>query len=126
MVPVPSSTFDSQSAVRRRNLFRCVLRPYKVEECGAIIISCCSLQCVTDRRSRALKARSPVTQPANSAAKRQMNVNAREDQMIGNAINDATFAAFPVSQPRKLTVRVIERIRADMQHHARDVDARSR
>src|SRR6476660_7335472 len=52
-----------------------------------------------------------------------MNVNAREYQMIGNAVNDATFAACLVSQPRKLTVRIIERIRADMQHHTRDVDA---
>src|SRR5712671_1410789 len=52
-----------------------------------------------------------------------MNVNAREYQMIGNAINDAAFAACLVSQPRKLTIRIIERIRADMQHHTRDVDA---
>jgi hypothetical protein len=52
-----------------------------------------------------------------------MNVNAREYQMIGNAVNDSAFAACPASQPRKLTIRIIERIRADMQHHARDVDA---
>ena len=43
--------------------------------------------------------------------------------MIGNAVNDAAFATFPASQPRKLTIRIIERIREDMKHHARDVDA---
>ena len=55
-----------------------------------------------------------------------MDINADEDQMIGKAVNDTTFAAFPMRQTRKLTVRVIESIRANMEHHARDVDARSR
>src|SRR5512133_2949675 len=43
--------------------------------------------------------------------------------MIGNAVNDTTVAAFPTRQTRKLAVRVIEYIRANMEHHPCNVDA---
>src|SRR3954447_15885008 len=52
-----------------------------------------------------------------------MNVDARESQMIGNAIDDAPCAAFLTRYPCELTVCIIERVRADMTNHARDVDA---
>ena len=43
--------------------------------------------------------------------------------MVSDTVNNAAFAAFPLSQPRELTVCVVERIRANMEHHAHDVDA---
>src|SRR5262245_31195303 len=90
----------------------------KVKKCGAVIISRGTLQTVTDRRAERQKPdRRRCT--CKHVAKRQINVNARESQMIGKAVNDAAFAAFLVSQPRKLTVRIIERIRADMENHTR-------
>ena len=48
-----------------------------------------------------------------------MHVNADKDQVIGNAVNDAALAAFPMRQTRELPIRVIECIRANMEHHAR-------
>ena len=48
-----------------------------------------------------------------------MQVNTDKDQMVGNAVDDTAFAAFPMRQTRELTIRVIERIRANMEHHAR-------
>jgi hypothetical protein len=52
-----------------------------------------------------------------------MQVNTDKDQVIGNTVNDAALAAFPMRQSRELSVRVIECIRANMEHHSRDVDA---
>ena len=52
-----------------------------------------------------------------------MEINTHEHQMVGDAVNDAAFAAFLLSQPRELTVCVVERIRANMERHAYDVDA---
>ena len=46
-----------------------------------------------------------------------MEVNADEDQMISNAVNDTTVAAFPTRQTCKLAVRIIECIRANMEYH---------
>ncbi len=43
--------------------------------------------------------------------------------MVDDAVNNAAFPAFPLSSARKLTVCVGERIRANMEHHAHDVDA---
>jgi hypothetical protein len=52
-----------------------------------------------------------------------MDINADEDQMIGKAVNDTTVAAFSMRQTRKLAVRVVESIRANMEHHPGYVDA---
>ena len=52
-----------------------------------------------------------------------MQVNADKDQVIGNAVNDAALAAFLMRQARELPVRVIECIRANMEHHSHNVDA---
>ena len=52
-----------------------------------------------------------------------MQVNAHKDQMVGNAVNDAALAAFPARQARELAIRIVECVRADMEHHASDVDA---
>lgn len=52
-----------------------------------------------------------------------MQVNADEDQMIGYTVNDTTVAAFPTRQTRKLAVRVVEYIRANMEYHPANVDA---
>src|SRR4030095_10871288 len=52
-----------------------------------------------------------------------MQVNADEDQVVGNAVNDTAFAAFPMRQTRELPVRVVESIRANMEHHPGNVDA---
>ena len=52
-----------------------------------------------------------------------MHINTREHQMIGDAVNNASFASFPLSQPRELPVRIVERICANMEYHADDVDA---
>ena len=94
----------------------------EVKKCVTVVISSCSLQRVTDRGGERQKP-DRRRRTCKRASKRQVNVNARESQMIGNAVNDAAFATFPASQPRKLTIRIIERIREDMKHHARDVDA---
>ena len=52
-----------------------------------------------------------------------MHVNAAEDQVVGNAVNDTAFAAFPMRQTRELAVCVVESIRANMEHHSGYVDA---
>jgi hypothetical protein len=52
-----------------------------------------------------------------------MQVNAHKHQMVGQAVNDTTFAAFPTRQTRELTIRVVEHIRANVEHHAYHVDA---
>lgn len=52
-----------------------------------------------------------------------MQVNAYKDQVVGNAVNDTALAAFPMRQTRELPIRVVERIRANMEHHPRNVDA---
>ena len=52
-----------------------------------------------------------------------MQINTHEHQMVGDAVDNAPFAAFSLSQTRELTIRVVERIRANMEHHAYDVDA---
>ena len=52
-----------------------------------------------------------------------MHVNTDIDQVVGNAVNDAALAAFPMRQTRELPIRVIESIRANMEHHAGNVDA---
>src|SRR2546423_726717 len=95
---------------------------HKVKISAAIIISSCSLQCVTDPGSERQQTdgRRPTFEEVPEG---QMEVNADEDQMVGNAVNDATVAAFPMRQTRKLAVRVIERIRANMEHHPSNVDA---
>src|ERR1700746_1197680 len=62
----------------------------------AIIIGRCALQRVTDRGAERQKP-DRRRRTCKHVAKRQMNVNAREYQMIGNAVNDAAFAAFLVS-----------------------------
>src|SRR5262249_18807408 len=68
----------------------------EVEKRGAVIIGGGPLQRVTDRRAECEKPdRRRCT--CKRITKRQMNVNAREHQMIGNAVNDSAFAAFLVS-----------------------------
>src|SRR5215472_2519203 len=52
-----------------------------------------------------------------------MQVNANEDQMVGNAVNDAAFTAFPAGQSCQLPVCIVEGIRANMEHHPPNVDA---
>src|SRR5256885_12532302 len=52
-----------------------------------------------------------------------MQVNTDENQVIGNAVNDAALAAFPMRQACELPVCVIECIRANLEHHSCDVDA---
>src|SRR6266576_4327429 len=52
-----------------------------------------------------------------------MEVNTHKHQMVGQAVNDAAFAAFPTRQTRELTIRVVERIRANVERHTDHVDA---
>src|SRR5262249_795764 len=96
-------------------------RGYKIKVGTAIIISSCALQCVTDRGSQ--RQETNGWRGAFEVAESQMDVNADEDQVVGNAVNDTTLPAFPMRQTRKLAVRVIECIRANMEHHPDNVDA---
>ena len=52
-----------------------------------------------------------------------MQVNADEDQMVGDAVNDTSLAALPMRQTRELSIRVIECIRANVERHPDNVDA---
>ena len=56
-------------------------------------------------------------------AESQVQVNTDKDQVVGNAIDDTALAAFAMGQTRELAVRVVERIRANMEHHPHHVDA---
>ena len=52
-----------------------------------------------------------------------MHVNTDEHQMIGNAVYDTTLATFAMGQACELAIRVVERIGANVEHHADNVDA---
>ena len=52
-----------------------------------------------------------------------MHVNAKEHQMIGNAVYDTTLATFSVGKARELAIRIVKHIGADVQHHADNVHA---
>src|SRR5215472_11624263 len=51
-----------------------------------------------------------------------MEINAYKYQVIGNTVDDTAFTGVTVSQPRELTIRVIQRVAANMEHHADDVE----
>src|SRR5882762_1429090 len=52
-----------------------------------------------------------------------MQINAHKDQVVGDAVNDAAFAALPTCQSRELPVCIVECVRANMEHHPGNVDA---
>ena len=95
---------------------------YKIKVGAAVIISCRALQRVTDPGGKSEKP-DRWRRTCERIPENQMHVNAREHHVVGDAVNDAPFAALPSRQTRELTVRVIQRIGANMQHHAHDVDA---
>src|SRR6266481_3551425 len=97
-------------------------RRYKVKIAAAVIISRCSLQCMTDPSSKREKTNGR-RRAFDQITESQMHVNADEHQMIGNAVYDTTLATFPVGQACELAIRVVERIGANVEHHADNVDA---
>src|SRR5215472_4726326 len=88
--------FSIVTAQCRRGICFGACSAREVEKCVPVIISRCPLQRVTDRRG---ERQEPDRRRRTSkcTAKRQMNVDAGETQMIGNAINDAPLAAFLMS-----------------------------
>src|SRR6266496_4075297 len=95
---------------------------YKIKIATAIIISRGALQCMTDPGRKREKTDSR-RRACSKVTKRQMNVNAYENKVVGDAVNNAAIPVFPVSQTRELTIRIVKRIGANMKRHADDVRA---
>src|SRR5215510_14235585 len=96
-------------------------RCYKVKIGAAIIISRCSLQCMTDPGSKREK-KDGWRRAFEQTTEGQVQVNAHKDQVVGNAVNDTASTAFTTRQTRKLPIGIIECIRANMEHHPCNVD----
>jgi hypothetical protein len=57
----------------------------------------------------------------SQATERQMQVNAREDQVIDQTIDDSSLSTLPAGQARELPVRVVQQIGENMKRHAGNV-----
>src|SRR6476646_858012 len=76
---------------------------------AAVVISRRALQRVTDSSSKSQQP-NRRRRTVSKRSQNQMQINAHKNQMVGQAVNDAAFAAFPTRQTRKRTIRVVERI----------------
>src|SRR5437867_4805601 len=57
----------------------------------------------------------------DQASQRQMKINAHKDQMIDQAIDNASLAAAALGQPRQLSVSIVEGVGPNVQEYSRDV-----
>src|SRR4051812_24683733 len=94
---------------------------HKVKISIPIIISRPTLQAVTECRHQRDK-KDGWRRSLKKTAQGQVHVHARENQMIDKAINDSSFSTLSAGQARKLSVRVVEQVGANMKRHPDDVD----
>ena len=59
----------------------------------------------------------------NQIAQSQIDIDTYEHEVVGEAINYSALPAFPVSQARELTIRIVERVGANKQRHADNIRA---